>query len=296
MRFSWIIGTVGSLVLSLSQMAQATPQSAKSPKAPKTTAQIIKLKPQIRAEALDDSGVSIPLNKIKPFLKRSLILDQQKQFEQMPYVLSEAEGRALSGAGSILYVRGVNDKEESLYDIYSKVGRTYRHPKTKEILGFEAFAIGTANLQVLGDPATFEIQSAEEIVESGARLAPSFATELPVDFKLKPADTLAEGYVLAAKNSATGMGMGAGAGVGNVVTISMGHREGLVEGNTLAIYRPGKVLGDPMGKKGWRAEKVSLPDRRIGQLLVFQSYEKISLALILDSTETIDILDKVKRR
>lgn len=289
MRFSWIIGTVGGLVLSLSQMVQATPQSAQSPKAPKT-AQIIKLKPQIRAEALDDTGVSIPLNQIKPFLQRSLILDKQKQFEQMPYVLSEAEGRALSGRGSILYVRGVKNKEESLYDIYSKVGRTYRHPKTNEILGFEAFAIGTANLQALGDPATFEIQNAEEIVEAGARLVPSFATELPVDLKLKPAETLAEGYILSTKNSATGLG----AGSGNVVTISMGHREGLIEGNTLAIYRPGKVLPDPMGKKGWRAEKVSLPDRRIGQLLVFQSYEKLSLALILDSTETIDLLDKVK--
>jgi hypothetical protein len=288
MRFSWIIGIVGGLVLSFSQVLQATPRAAKSPKAPQA-AQIIKLKPQIRAEAFDDSGISIPLNQIKPFLQRSLILDQQKQFEQMPYVLSEAEGRALSGAGSILYVRGVKDKEESLYDIYSKVGRTYRHPKTHEILGFEAFAIGTANLQVLGDPATFEIQNAEEIVESGARLAPSFATELPLDLKLKPADTLAEGYILAAKNSVTG------AGAGHVVTISMGHREGLSEGNTLAIYRPGKVLADPMGKKGWRAEKVSLPDRRIGQLLVFQSYEKLSLALILESTETIDILDKVKR-
>ncbi len=290
MRFSWIIGTVGIFVLSLSQIVQATPQSAKSPKAPKS-AQIIKLKPQIRAEALDNRGVTIPLNQIKPFLQRSLILDKQKQFEQMPYVLSEAEGRVLSGPGSILYVRGVKDKEESLYDIYSKVGRTYRHPKTNEILGFEAFAIGTANLQALGDPATFEIQKAEEVVESGARLAPSFAAELPVDLQLKPADTLAEGYVLAAKNSMTGMG----AGSGNVVTISMGHREGLIEGHTLAIYRPGKVLADPMGKKGWRAEKVSLPDRRIGQLLVFQSYEKLSLALILDSTESIDLLDKVKR-
>ncbi len=290
MRFSWMIGTVGGLALSLSQILHAAPQPPKTPQSPKS-AQIIKLKPQIRAEALDDRGVSIPLNQIKPFLQRSLILDKQKQFEQMPYVLSEAEGRTLSGAGSILYVRGVKDKEESLYDIYSKVGRTYRHPKTNEILGFEAFAIGTANLQVLGDPATFEIQNAEEVVESGARLAPSFATELPVDLKLKPADTLDEGYVLATKNSATGTG----AGSGNVVTISMGHREGLIEGNTLAIYRPGKILADPMGKKGWRAEKVSLPDRRIGQLLVFQSYEKLSLALILDSTETIDLLDKVKR-
>ena len=289
MRFSWMMGTVGGLVLSLSQMVQATPQSVQSPKAPKTV-QIIKLKPQIRAEALNDSSVSIPLNQIKPFLQRSLILDKQKQFEQMPYVLSEAEGRALSGPGSILYVRGVKDKEESLYDIYRKVGRTYRHPKTNEILGFEAFAIGTANLQALGDPATFEIQNAEEIVEAGARLVPSFATELPVDLKLKPAETLAEGYILSTKNSATGLG----AGSGNVVTISMGHREGLTEGNTLAIYRPGKVLPDPMGTKGWRAEKVSLPDRLIGQLLVFQSYEKLSLALILESTETIDLLDKVK--
>ena len=78
-----------------------------------------------------------------------------------------------------------------------------------------------------------------------------------------------------------------------MVLISLGQREGLVAGDTLDIMQNGRKIVDPTSK-GWRKCFVQLPDLRIGSLLVFQTYEKLSLGLILESTEMISLLDKVK--
>ena len=135
-------------------------------------------------------------------------------------------------------------------------------------------------------------REAREVIEAGARLAPSFATELPLNLEIKPAKIKAIGYVLSTKDME--MAQDTGIGQGAVVIISIGRREGLAEGHALEIYRPGQKIADPLGKKGWRAETVQLPDRSVGRLLVFQVHEKLSLALITDTSETIALLDTVK--
>src|SRR5260221_3911739 len=93
-----------------------------------------------------------------------------------PYVLTEDENRLEGAPGTLLYVRGLADEAycscASCYSLYRK-GRCYIHPITKECLGYEADKIGTAKLEVLGDPAVFKVISATDAIERGARLLPS---------------------------------------------------------------------------------------------------------------------------
>lgn len=272
-----------ALVLVLSQSTQAI-VAKKEP--------VTKLRPQLRVIPSNHQAQSISLDKIKPFLWRSLVLDNPKQFTALPYVLSDSAGPMLLELNATLYVRGVQDHAESTYDIYQKESRTYLHPKTQEVLGVEALVIGSAELENLGDPAIFKVTEAREAIEPGARLAPSFATELPVNLALKPAKTKAIGYILSSRER--GMAKETGVGQGAVVIISMGSREGLEEGQALEIYRPGSKITDPLGKKGWKAETLQLPDRAVGRLFVFQVHEKLSLALITHTSETIALLDIIK--
>lgn len=247
----------------------------------------VKLKPKIRESKTIKPISTISMETLRTFIRTSLILDDKKQFLNAPYVLAENENRIEGGAGSVLYVRGMQCSEESAYDIYRE-GQIYKHPRTGEKLGFEAINVGTAELKTPGDPAEFKVVSVTEGIEVGARLLPSFASHLANSLTIRPANPMAEeGFILSVRDGIKQIGRN------QVVVISMGQRDGLIEGNTLDIMQTGRKVVDTKSK-GWRKCIVQLPDRRIGSLLVFQTYEKLSLGLVLEATEIINVLDKVK--
>lgn len=230
---------------------------------------------------------TLSLKTLRPFIKTSVIFEDKKQYLSAPYVIAEDKQRIEGYPGSVLYVLGTQCSEEPVYGIYRE-GRSYTHPSTGEKLGFEAVDIGTAELNTPGDPAVFNVVTATEGIEVGARLLPSFASSLPSTFTVTPAKPIAaEGFILSVRD---GLNQ---AGRNQVVVISLGQREGLVAGNTLDIVQPGRKVVDPKSTR-WRKCFVQLPDVRIGSLLVFQTYEKLSLGLILESNEIVNVLDKVK--
>lgn len=247
----------------------------------------VKLKPKVRESTIVKPVTTLSLETLRPFMKSAVILEDQKQFLTAPYVIAQNENRIEGVPGSVLYVRGTQDKEESAYGIYRE-GQSYKHPITGEKLGFEAINIGTAELNMPGDPAVFKVVAATEGIELGSRLLPSFSASLWNTLTIRPARPLAtEGFILSVRDGINQIGCN------KVVVISLGRRDGLVEGNTLSIMQSGKKVIDPNIKK-WRKTFVQLPDVRIGSLLVFQAYEKLSLGLVLEATEIVNLLDKVK--
>lgn len=239
------------------------------------------------AHATATNTDTISLKTLRPFIKTSVILEDKKQFLEAPTVIAEDKNRIEGGPGSVLYVLGTRCKEDFAYGIYRE-GQSYTDPCTGEKLGFEAIDIGTAELNVAGDPAIFNVVTARETIEVGAKLLPSVASVLPNTFTIRPAKPIAkEGFILSVRD---GLNQ---AGRNHVVMISLGQRDGLVVGNTLDIMQAGRKVINPQSK-GWRKCYVQLPDMRVGSLLVFQTYEKLSLGLVLEATEIINVLDKVK--
>jgi hypothetical protein len=247
----------------------------------------VKLKPKVRELKSIQPISTLSLETLRPFIRPSVILDDKKQFLNAPYVIAEDKNRIEGGSRTVLYVLGTRCSDESAYGIYRE-GCSYTHPCTGEKLGFEAIDIGTAELNMSGDPAVFNVVTAREPIEVGARLLPGFASTLPSTFTIRPAKPMIEeGFILSVRD---GLNQ---AGRNQVVVISLGQRDGLVEGNTLDIMQPGRKIIDPHSQ-GWKKCFVQLPDTRIGSLLVFQTYEKLSLGLILEAREIINLLDKVK--
>jgi hypothetical protein len=75
----------------------------------------------------------------------------------------------------------------------------------------------------------------------------------------------------------------------DVVAINRGHRDGLQAGDTLAIYKAGEWVKDRVAK-----QQVHLPDERIGLMMVFYTYEKLSFGLVMQADRQLDVGDLVR--
>ncbi|NQD97058.1 peptidoglycan-binding protein, partial [Pseudomonas sp. CrR25] len=75
----------------------------------------------------------------------------------------------------------------------------------------------------------------------------------------------------------------------DVVTLNKGARDGLAEGNVLAVYKTGETVRDRV-----TGEQVKIPDERAGLLMVFRTYDKLSYGLVLGATRQLAVMDKVR--
>jgi hypothetical protein len=81
------------------------------------------------------------------------------------------------------------------------------------------------------------------------------------------------------------------AGANSVVVINKGIDDGLEAGHVLAILRRGASFVD-RSQPGERTE-IKLPNERNGLMMVFRTFDRLSYALILDSTEGVQIGDRI---
>src|SRR5690606_41627202 len=75
----------------------------------------------------------------------------------------------------------------------------------------------------------------------------------------------------------------------DVVTHNKGARDGIKDGNVLAVYKTGETVRDRV-----TGENVKIPDERAGLLMVFRTYEKLSYGLVLQATRSLAVQDKVR--
>ena len=70
-------------------------------------------------------------------------------------------------------------------------------------------------------------------------------------------------------------------------------RQQLIPGNVLAIFKRGITAVDSINLDGTN-QSVTLPDERAGLLMIFQTFEKMSLALVLKADRGIKVGDFVR--
>ena len=75
----------------------------------------------------------------------------------------------------------------------------------------------------------------------------------------------------------------------DVITLNKGIRDGLVEGNVLAVYKTGETVRDRIS-----GTSVKIPDERAGLVMVFRTYDKLSYGLVLYASRQLAVMDKVK--
>jgi len=243
----------------------------------------IKLSPRVRSTPVVEAIPSIPLGAINAFLISNRIVDSAEAFEQAPYIVAGNAERVLSGSGDRVYSRGTLDAAHSVYGIFRQ-GKTYIDPDTEEVLGINADDIGSAEVVATeGDVSTLTLQRSTQEVRLGDRLFASEERAITSTFMPSAPQAPVEGLILDVPRGVTQVG------VYDVVTLNKGRRDGLVEGNVLAIYKTGERVRDRV-----TGEQVKIPDERSGLLMVFRTYDKLSYALVLHANRSLAIMDKVR--
>lgn len=245
--------------------------------APGTT----KLSPSVRVLPKDDAISTIPLDRVNAFLSRSRIVTDE-ELEAAPYMLAGPEKRLIVAEGDYAYARGDIDQDVANYGVYRRE-EAYTDPVTGEYLGTHAMNIGTVNTgTVEGDITKVQVLRSREELRMGDRLLPSEERTIEPNFYPSAPDDEINGLIMAVEGGVSQVGKL------DVIMVNKGEREGLLVGNVLAVYKRGETTRDPV-----TGESVTLPDERAGLVMVFRTFEKMSLALVLEAERPLAVNDKL---
>ena len=123
------------------------------------------------------------------------------------------------------------------------------------------------------DPADIAAFNPKGIILSGG---PESTTE--AGSPRAPQQVITDGRIVSIYGSAVSF-----AGQNQVVSINKGERDGIESGHVLAILKNGETIID---RTGGSKETLKLPNERIGLLMVFRTFTKVSYALVLEITDT----------
>ncbi len=259
----------------------------------------IKLSPHTRTESL--SGMALPtLNTalIEPFLTEPIVVDEDT-VKFAPRIVAGNDNHVLLSRGDRAYARG--EPNAPLVETPGPINqyRVFRNatplkdPATAEILGYEAQYLGKVQLQrsettetMMQDgkevtnvvPATIDVVAAKEEIRAGDRLLPEPPRQLLSYAPRAPAGTITNGRIISVYGNAVQF-----AAQNQVVSINKGTRDGIETGNVLAILKNGETIVD---RTNGNKDTLKLPNERIGLLMVFRPFEKVSYALVLEISDT----------
>lgn len=253
----------------------------------------VKLRPQMRISALSSSAIpSIPLHLIQPFLTDAVVFDADV-LATAPRIVATQDGHVIVGKDDIAYARG-DFRGATDFRIF-RTSRPLLDPTTKEILGYEAPYVGTADLIRPAEdrksadgkstdiiPATVQISLAKQEVGVGDRLAPTPQRNLDRYVPHAPDRPMA-GQIAAIYGDALN------AGQNQIVALNRGSRDGVERGHVFALWRDGAAVID---RTQGRPQDIKLPDERHGILFVFEVYSRVSYALIISVKEPVKPGDK----
>jgi LysM domain len=241
----------------------------------------VKLSPRIRSGESDGAAItSIPMNLIAPFLNEAVVFNDD-ELAGAPRIVAAPEGRVLMTRGDPAYVLG---EPAAIRDWrVFREAKPLLDPLTREILGYEARYLGTAEYvraaetRDVGDgkvdivPATFTLTAVREEVGVGDRMAPAPSSDFASYAPHAPTQKM-DGRIISIYGDALT------AGQNQIVALNRGSRDNIERGHVLALWRDGVRTVDGTDPK--RAP-LKLPDERHGMLFVFRVFERVSYALVL---------------
>ncbi|GAB4165788.1 MAG: LysM peptidoglycan-binding domain-containing protein [Rhodocyclaceae bacterium] len=247
-------------------------------------AEPVKLEPKVYSEASTEPVPSIPPQVIEPFLSEPLVVEAGG-LDSAPKIVATQEGRLYLGQGNLAYVSGIR-QEAKLWQVY-RPAKPLLDPVSGEVLGHEAFYLGSARVVRPGEPATLEITSARQEIGAGDRLVPLVRTQIPTYAPHAP-EKAVDGRVVA---------IYAGVNVGEtarnyVVTVNLGRRDGMELGHVLALHRGAQEV-TYKGEQGNEVHR--LPRERYGLAFVFRTFERLSYALVMDASRPVHPNDAVTK-
>jgi len=241
-----------------------------------------RLSPRIRFESLDDAIPMIPGDAISSFLVHPRVVPLE-QLDNAPYVVGNYDGRLISAIGHQIYVRGKLNREQPQYAVFRK-SKKLKDPVTNKTLGYEVQHVSDAKLMHLGDPSTLIVTSNKmETIVGDLLLATNDDTAMANYETRMPSLGKGEGRVVSLVNAISQSGRD------QVVVLNLGKNNKIQPGDVLAIESRGGEFVDTRGKRGY--ERVQMPSTRTGVVMVFKTFDKVSYALVMESTLPVRVND-----
>ena len=243
-----------------------------------------RLSPKIRSADIDAGTYGIPIQAIQQFIIRPQVVSEEV-LDAAPYIVGSQEQRLAYGSGDRVYVRGLDLNTQDKYTVF-RPGDAFYDPETEELLGYEAIMVGDGEIIRLEDPATFDLSETKREALRGDRLLPINFKDIDTEFVPHAPNDQVHGYIISLFDAITQVG------TFQVITLNLGDRNGIEKGHVLAVNQAGRVIADPFEKPGSLVD-VQLPEETAGVAMVFRTYEKVSYALIMETTRPIQIGDAV---
>lgn len=280
---------------------------------------LVKLSPRVRSLERSAAIPTIPIDVVGQFLSSSRVLEEGT-LESAPYVVSVGKEHLVGGLRSRIYARGVPaEGSEAHFGVYRQ-GKPYQEGEDGEVLGYEAQHVADVVLERTGDPATLLVTRSTREILNGDRLLPMDQDLVREPYMPHAPDKPMQGSIVSVVDGVTQIGRL------QVVVLDLGKEKGAKEGQVLAVYQRGETIRDKVKTEdpedvtpaepvvfGWsldrdldivgkqvailfnknRGEEVTLPDERAGVVMIFRTFEKVSYALVMESTRAMHLYDKV---
>ncbi len=200
------------------------------------------------------------------------------------YIVNSSDQRINYGANDHLYLKfDQAPSEGEVFDVF-RTGDPVKDPHTGKLVGYLINDLGQIEV-TSHDGAIYRgvVVSSFEEMSRGDRLKPA----RPVNTRIVPTypEKALQGEVMYLRNDA------AEAGQHQIIGISLGLRDHLRAGSVLSIHRAGRVVKDPVTGK-----QVTLPEEKVGEVIVLVPQQDASIALVTASTNPIHIGDTVRNQ
>jgi LysM domain len=251
----------------------------------------VHVSPLVRVTPIDNEAISsIPPAIIDPFLTKPLVIEQDG-LENAPRIVGGPDSRVVLATGYKIYAIGIGERDGASWQIY-RSGRPLFSPGKKEILGYEAEYLGDAIVDKFAEVSTLTIVSSRKEIVVGDRLVQA-PKERIINYPPHAPDKAVDAQIIGLPTTLIESGRD------SVVTLDVGAKDGVEIGHVLALYHdPGKVdIWDQKSRFLKQPDKRSLqlPQQRIGLVFVFRVFDKVSYALVLNSTKQVELGDWVRK-
>ncbi len=271
---------------------------------------VARVSPQVREEPLQSAIPAIPLEAIENSFTKNRIISQA-EYDSAPYIVANIGDNLAIGTGDEIFARGTFLIGTTSFEIYRPGQTYYGQGETRkrafgllstteeEVLGFEIEYLGFASIieNVAPDMRKLLVNNGTKEIQVGDRLLIRETSSIGATiFPTEPTANMA-GQIVAFLGEETL------ASQLDTVVIDLGTEDNLVVGDILSIQKTGTQMTDEVARSRmsfrermrtlFNQDSLSIPGNEIGTLLVYKTFQRLSYAVILSSTQPAELYDEV---